>query len=81
MFSYAKGRKAKTMEWDRYEVAIPWKEKFLSLYENIEEAERRLFALEKNFHKKPEVARRYKEAMKANVKEGCIRKLESNKAD
>ena len=36
------------MEWDRYEVAIPWKEKFPSLPENIEEAEKRLLALEKD---------------------------------
>ena len=69
------------MEWDRYEVAIPWKEKFPSLPENIEEEEKRLFALEKNLHKKPEVARRYKEAMKVNVKEGCIRNLEPIEAD
>ena len=69
------------MEWDRYEVAIPWEEKLPSLPENIEEAEKRLFALEKNLHKKPELARRYKEAMKANVKESCIRKLEPNEAD
>ena len=40
-----------------------------------------MFALEKNLHKKPEVARRYKEAMKANVKEGCTRNLEPIEAD
>ena len=66
---------------NRYEVAIPWKEEFPSLSENIEEAEKRFFALEKSLQKKPEVTRRYKEAMKANVKKGCIRKLEPNEAD
>ena len=68
ILSYAKSRKVKTMAWDRYEVAIPWKKKFPSLSQNIEEAQKRMFALERNLHKKPEVARCYKDAMKANVK-------------
>ena len=46
-----------------------------------EEAEKRLFSLEKNLLKKPEVARRYKEAMNANVEKGHIRKLESSEAE
>lgn len=46
-----------------------------------EEAEKRLFSLEKNLLKKPEVARRYKEAMNANVEKGYNRKLESSEAE
>ena len=46
-----------------------------------EEVEKRLFSLEKNLLKKPEVARRYKEAMNANVEKGYKRKLESSEAE
>ena len=69
------------MDRERYEVAIPWKEEFPSLPDNREEAERRLFSLEKNLIKKPEVARRYKEAMNANVEKGYVRKLEPNEGE
>ena len=71
----------KSRRWigERYKVAIPWKEEFPSLPGNREEAERRLFSLEKNLIKKPEVARRYKEPMNANVEKGCVRKLEPTK--
>ena len=70
----------KSRRWigGRYEVAIPWKEEFPSLPDNREEAEKRLFPLEKNLLKKPEVARRYKEAMNANVEKSYIRKFEPN---
>ena len=51
----------------RYEVAIPWKEDFPSLPDNRKEAEKHLFCLEKTVLKKPEVVRRYEEAMNANV--------------
>ena len=73
----------KSRRWigERYEVAIPWKEEFPSLPDNREEAERRLFSLEKNLIKKPEVARRYKEAMNANVEKGYVRKLEPNEGE
>ena len=40
-----------------------------------------MFSLEKNLLKKPEVARRYKEAMNANVEKGYVRKLEPNEAE
>ena len=46
-----------------------------------EEAEKRLFSLEKNLFKKLGVARRYKEAMNANVEKGYNRKLESSEAE
>ena len=73
----------KSRRWiaGRYKVAIPWKEEFPSLPDNREEAEKRLFSLEKNLLKKPEVASHYKEAMKANVEKGYIRKLEPNEAE
>ena len=73
----------KSRRWigERYDVAIPWKEEFPSLPDNREEAERRLFSLEKNPFKKPEVARRYKEAMNANVEKGYVRKLEPNEGE
>ena len=69
----------KSRRWigGRYEVAIPWKEEFPSLPDNREEAEKRLFSLEKNLLKRPEVARRYKEAMNANVEKGYVRKFGS----
>jgi len=59
----------KSRRWigGRYEVAISWKEEFPSLPDNREEAEKRLFSLEKNLLRKPEVARRYQEAMNANI--------------
>ena len=46
-----------------------------------EEAEKRLFSLEKNLFKKLGVARRYEEAMNANVEKGYNRKLESSEAE
>ena len=52
-----------------------------SLSDNREEAEKRLLCLEKTLLKKPEVARRYKEAMNANVQKGYVRKLETNEAE
>ena len=52
-----------------------------SLPDNREEAEKRLLSLEKSLLKKPEVARRYKEAMNANVEKGYVRKLETNEAE
>ena len=48
---------------------------------NREEAERHLFSLEKNLIKKPEVAKRYKEAMNANVEKGYVRKLRPNEGE
>ena len=71
----------KSRQWigGRYEVAIPWKEQFPSLPDNREEAERRLFPLEKNLLKKPEVVRRYKETMNANIEKGFIRDLARQK--
>ena len=71
----------KSRQWigGRYEVAIPWKEQFPSLPDNREEAERRLFPLEKNLLKKPEVVRRYKETMNANIEKGFIRNLARQK--
>ncbi|XP_068728654.1 uncharacterized protein [Montipora capricornis] len=73
----------KSRRWigGRYEVAIPWKKEFPSLPDNREEAEKRLFSLERNLLKKPEVERRYKEAMNANVEMGYVRKLEPNEAE
>mgnify|MGYP000123265079 CR=1 FL=1 len=62
----------KSRRWirDYYEGAIQWKDEFYSLPDNGEDAEKRLFSLEKKLRKKPEVARRYKEAMNANVEKG-----------
>ena len=40
-----------------------------------------MLCLEKTLLKKPEVARRYKEAMNANVQKGYVRKLETNEAE
>ena len=73
----------KSRRWigERYEVAIPWKEEFPSLPDNREEAEKRLFSSEKNLLKKPEVARRYKEAMNANAEKDYVRKLEPNEGE
>jgi len=42
----------------RYKVAILWKEEFPSLPDNREEAEKRLFSLQKNLLKKPEVIKK-----------------------
>ena len=69
------------MDRGRYKVTIPWKEEFPSLPDNREEAEKRLFSLEKNLLKKPEVARRYKEAMNANAEKDYVRKLEPNEGE
>ena len=65
----------------RYEVAIPWKEEFPSSPDNREDAEKRFHSLEKSLLKKPEVARRYKEAMNANVEKGYVRKLEAKETE
>lgn len=65
----------------RYEVVISWKEEFFFLFDNREEVEKRLFFLEKNFFKKLEVARRYKEVMNVNVEKGYVRKLEINEVE
>ena len=50
----------KSRRWigEHYEVAIPWKEEFPPLPDNREEAERRLFSLEKNLIKKPDVTKK-----------------------
>ena len=80
ILAMSKVEKSKRRIGGRYEVAIPWKEEFPSLPDNREEAEKRLFSLEKNL-KKPEVARRYQEAMNANVEKGYVRKLEPNKGE
>ena len=79
----ARSKVEKSRRWigGSYEVAIPWKEEFPSLPDNREEAGKRLFSLEKNLLKKPEVARHYKEAMKANVENGYVLKLERNEAE
>ena len=73
----------KSRRWigGRHEVAIPWKEEFPSLPDNRDDAEKRLHSLEKSLLKKPEVARRYKEAMNANVEKGYVRKLEANETE
>ena len=81
ILAMSKVEKSKRRIGGRYEVAIPWKEEFPSLPDNREEAEKRLFSLEKNLLKKPEVARRYQEAMNANVEKGYVRKLEPNKGE
>ena len=76
-----KAEKSRRWIGGRYEVAIPWKEELPSLPDNREEAEKRLYSLEKSLLKKPEVAQRYKEAMNANVDKGYVRKLESEVAN
>ena len=81
ILAMSKVEKSKRRIGGRYEVAIPWKEEFPSLPDNREEAEKRLFSLEKNLLKKPEVARRYQEAMNANMEKGYVRKLEPNKGE
>ena len=70
-----KVKKSRPWIGGRYEAAIPWKEEFPSLPGNREDAEKRLYSLEKTLLKKPEVARRHKEAMNANVEKGYVRKL------
>ena len=65
----------------RYEVAIPWKEEFPSSPDNREDAEKRFHSLEKSLLKKTEVARRYKEAMNANVEKGYVLKLEAKETE
>ena len=77
----SKVEKSRRLIWGRYEVAILWKEEFPSLPDNREEGKKRLLCLEKTLLKKPEVVRRYKEAMNANVQKGYVRKLETNEAE
>ncbi|KAL9968821.1 hypothetical protein ACROYT_G020955 [Oculina patagonica] len=72
-----KAEKSRRWIGGRYEVAIPWKEELPAVPDNREEAEKRLYSLEKSLLKKPEVAQRYKEAMNANVDKGYVRKLET----
>ena len=81
ILAMSKVEKSRRWTGERYEVAIPWKKEFPSLPDNREEAERCLFSLEKNLIKKPKVARRYKEAMNANVEKGYVRKLEPSEGE
>ena len=66
---------------DRYEIGIPWKEEVPELPNNKDLAKSRLESLEKSLHKRPEVAEKYKEAMKANIDKGYIRKLSPEEAN
>ena len=81
ILAMSKVKKSRRWIGGRYEVAIPWKEEFPSLPDNREEAEKRLFSLERNLLKRPEVAKRYKEAMNANIEKGYVRKLEPNEGE
>ncbi|XP_064653297.1 uncharacterized protein LOC135503579 [Lineus longissimus] len=65
---------------DRFEVGIPWREDPPDLKYNRIVAERRLRSLEASLMRRPEVAKRYKEAFEATVEKGYITKISSEKA-
>ena len=72
---------SKSISYDgtRYTVKIPWKEESPNLPDNRSSAERRLYSLEKNLSRRPEVAERYREAMQNNIDQGYIRKVDPQK--
>ena len=76
----SKVEKSRRYVGSRYEIAIPWKEETPSIPDNKEDAEKRLYSLEKSLLKKPEVAQRYKDAMNANIDKGYVRKLKPEEA-
>ena len=75
ILAMSKVEKSRRYVGGRYEIAIPWKEETPSIPDNKEDAEKRLYSLEKSLLKKPEVAQRYKDAMNANIDKGYVRKL------
>ena len=80
ILAMSKVEKSRRYVGGRYEIAIPWKEETPSIPDNKEDAEKRLYSLEKSLLKKPEVAQRYKDAMNANIDKGYVRKLKPEEA-
>ena len=80
ILAMSKVEKSRRYVGGRYEIAIPWKEETPSIPDNKEDAEKRLYSLEKSLLKKPEVAQRYKDAMNANIDKGYVRKLKPEQA-
>ena len=56
ILAMSKVEKSRRYVGGRYEIAIPWKEETPSIPDNKEDAEKRLYSLEKSLLKKPEVA-------------------------
>jgi len=67
--------KSITHNGECYKIAIPWKDKFNSLPNNIEMAERRLQNLERRLSKQPDVAEEYSKIIDGHLKKGYITKL------
>ena len=58
----------------KYEIAIPWKEKFTSLQNNLEIAEKRLYNLKKRLSKEPEFAQEYGKIISEYLEKGYVTK-------
>ena len=80
ILAMSKVEKSRRYVGGRYEIAIPWKEETPSIPDNKEDAEKRLYSLEKSLLKQPEVAQRYKDAMNANIDKGYVQKLKPEEA-
>ena len=64
----------------RYEVGIPWKRHPDTLaLSNYNEAERRLFQIEKQLIKKPEIHQAYEETIQQYLDKGYIKQIENKK--
>ena len=61
-----------------YEIAIPWKEKFIGSQNNFEMAEKRLHNLERKLFKEPEVAKEYEKIISQYLEKGYVTKVSTN---
>ena len=58
-----------------YRIAIPWKENFTNLPNNMEMAEKRLQNLERRLSRQPEVTKEYAKIIEGHLEKGYITKL------
>ena len=61
-----------------YEIAIPWKEKFIGSQNNFEMAEKRLHNLERKLFKEPEVAKEYEKIISQYLEKGYVTKVSTD---
>ena len=61
-----------------YEIAIPWKEKFIGSQNNFEVVEKRLHNLERKLFKEPEVAKEYEKIISQYLEKGYVTKVSTD---
>ena len=76
-----KAESSRRYENGRYEIAIPWVDETPPLRSNRKLAEDRLVSLEKHLSKRPRIAEKYQEVLRANEEKGYIRKVDHHDAE